>query len=348
MVREEPNPEDVRSTVRGLFDGPVESVTPIDRGVNALFRVDVGGGHSAVVKVPLYASEEEFLAEPALLERLGRETTVPVPTVHARGRAEESTFGDPYYVMDHLDGRQIDAITDLSPPARERLVSEAATHLAAIHAVRCPDEFGPLVGTDGDLIVEPTYESWAAFFEERVADVTAALRGDGPLTDAEPRFSDLAHVVRDALLEAPNAVAEASPRPSFVVRDYRLANLVLAFDGGGERIVGGVFDVGGMVGDGLLDVALTEGALIDLPLGGTEEAESLRDTFRTTYAARFDAETGDVFDGRYPYYRLYERAFRMKAFDYSVQFARESDPDPVAGRWRAFVADRVAEITAGD
>lgn len=341
---EEPAPEAVRDAAAAVLGCPVSEVTQIPRGVNALFRLSLEDGRRVVLKAPRYANEDAFLAEPAVLSTLRRETAVPVPRVLATVGRADGPLELPHYVMAHLDGRQVHTVPDVSPANRERLVREAAEHLAAVHGVRTGESFGPLHLVDDDLTADPSFDDWAPMFEDLVTDVTRALRGEGQLTDAEPRFADLAPVIREALNDHGSAIADVSPARAFVLRDYRPANLLLAPRADADPLVTGVVDVSGFVGDALLDVAKAEDALIDVPLGGTDEAERLRTTFRTTYARRRGTERRALFDDRYPWYRLYARAYRLKAFDYSVQFARESDPETVARRWRSFVADRLAEI----
>ncbi|MWG35349.1 phosphotransferase family protein [Halomarina oriensis] len=341
-ARDDPPLDTVREVARRVLDGPLRGVTRIEKGVNALYRLD-GEAETAVLKTPLYATEAAFLAEPAVLERIGRGTPVPVPEVLATLPADDGPLDTPSYVMAFVEGRDVDHVPTLSPATRDRLVREAATHLAAIHDLGTPDRYGQLTVEDGQLVVAPAFDSWCAQFDAMAEDVTAALGGDGPLTDAEPRFADLASEVRAALVDA-SAVPE-SPAPSLVVRDYRLANLVL----GGEDadpLVRGVLDTSGLVGDALLDVAKAEAALVDLPLGGTDEAATLRETLRATYAERRGCDPDDLFDQRYPCYRLYARAYRLKAFDYAMQFTRETDADAVAERSRRFVADRLAAVRA--
>jgi aminoglycoside phosphotransferase (APT) family kinase protein len=243
--------------------------------------------------------------------------------------------------MRFVEGRDVDHVPTLSSTTRERLVREAATHLAAIHGLDVPDRYGRLEADNGELVVTPAFDSWRAQFDAMAEEVVAALRGEGALTDPEPRFADLASEVRGALADA-RAVPE-SPAPSLVVRDYRLANLMLAGDDA-DPLVRGVLDTSGLVGDPLLDVAKTEEALVDLPLGGTDEADTLRETFRATYGERRGHDPTALFDERYPCYRLYARAYRLKAFDYALGFTRETDPDVVAERSRAFVADRLGEV----
>lgn len=341
---DEPPTEDVRAAATAALERQVNAVTRIGKGVNSLYRIDLADDSAAVLKAPRYATDEEFLVEPAVLSRIGRETDVPVPDVLASVPSEEGPLDVAYYVMEHVDGRGIDLVPDLSPETRARLVQEAGEHLAAIQTVRLAETVGHLRAREGDVVGGSDAGPWSVLFEEMVEEVIEAMRGEGPLTDADPRFADLASDVRDALTGDDTAVARSSSTPTLVTLDYRLANLQLAPEDDADPLILGVLDVGGLVGDGLLDAAFTEESLIDVPLGSTAEAESLRETFRTSYAERRGGDGEAVFDERYPYYRLYARARRLKAFDYTSQFARETDEDVIAARWRSFVDDRLAEI----
>jgi len=341
---DEPPPEDVHAAAKGALSREVTDVTRIEKGVNTLFRIDLADGFVAVLKSPRYATDEEFLVEPAVLSRIGRETDVPVPNILASVPSDEGPLDVAYYVMEHVDGRGIDHVPELSPETRARLVREAGEHLAAIQTVRLAESVGHLRAPGGRIVDRAAAGSWPALFEEMVEDVTDAMCGEGPLTDAAPRFADLASDVRDVLAGDDTPIARSSPTPALVTLDYRLANLQLAPEADAASLIRGILDVGGFVGDGLLDAAFTEESLIDVPLGGTAEAESLRGAFRTSYAERCGSDKETVFDERYPYYRLYARARRLKAFDYTSQFARERDEDMLTARWRSFVADRVAEI----
>lgn len=299
--RDEPPEEAVRAAATAALNCRVTGVARIDRGVNALYRVELADGSAAVLKAPLYAANEAFLAEPALLRRLGRESRLPVPAVRATVPPEDGPLDVACYVMEHVDGRQVRNLLALRPAARERLVREAGAHLAAMHDRRFTERYGHLQVDDGELVAQPTVTSWDALFAELANDVTAALRGEGSLSDEDPRFADLEPVVRDALGNFDEIADDVSPRPALVTRDYRPANLLLAESDDADPLVRGVVDVGGVAGDGLLDVAMTEDATIDAPLGGTDEAESLGERFRTAYAESRGADVGTVFDDRYPY-----------------------------------------------
>lgn len=340
----EPSSDVARLTAESLFDCAVSDVEPIEEGVNALYRIELEG-KTVVLKVPTIATDEEFLVEPALLTSISRETAVPVPEVIATEWPEEGPLETACYAMEFIDGRQIQTLLDLTPPSRERLVRVAGMHLGSIHDIRISQTYGRLLFADGELTVKTAFQTWGPLFEELIEEVTTGLLGEGLLNDSNPRFADLEPTIRKTLTNHP--LADSSPPPAIVVGDYRSANLLLATEGDADQLVQSVIDVGGLVGDPLLEVAMTEEAMIDTPLGETATADSLRTTFRTAYAAERECEPGSLFDDRYPYYRLYAKAERLAAFDYISQYAPETDRDSIADRWRDFVANRVDEISEG-
>ena len=66
-------------------------VAPIAEGVNAVYRVELADGDTAVVKCPTVATDEEDLVEPKLLSLIGRETGAPVPEGLASGTDDVSS-----------------------------------------------------------------------------------------------------------------------------------------------------------------------------------------------------------------------------------------------------------------
>lgn len=343
---DEPSAQAARTAATAALDRRVTDLARIDEGVNALYRLDLADGDRAVLKTPLYATDEAFLVEPLLLSRLGAETTMPVPDVLASATAADGPLDTAYYVMDHVDGRVVPAALDLPHEAHERVVQEAGRHLAAVHERPVGLGWGEVVAVDGELAVLDPDDSWPATLDRLTANVVAALRGEGALADDDPWFADLAPAVRAALTDPDSPVADAEPKPSFVIGDYRPANLLLAPNDDADPLVRGVVDVGGLVGDCLLDVAMAEDALVDTPYGGTDRAGTLRETFRDAYATARGLAREAVFDDRYPYYRLYARADRLSALEYLAGFAREDEVEAVARRWRSFVEARLAEVEA--
>jgi len=242
---DEPSPEAVRAAARATFDSTVDHVTPIDKGVNALYRIEFRTGERGVLKAPTVATDEEFLVEPALLDLIGRDTAVPVPQVLAQEMAVDGPLDVACYVMEHLEGREIQSLVDLPSSVRERLLREAGAHLAAIHELRITDSYGRLHVVDGDLTVQSPVQSWNALFEDLVGEITAGLLGDGLLTDANPRFADLEPTIRETLTDFHTAVDGSPPPPAIVMGDYRPANLLVASHSDADPIVRGVFDIGG-------------------------------------------------------------------------------------------------------
>lgn len=348
MVRETPldapAPDAIATVVEFRLGRSVADVTPFEEGLNAVYRVDRAGGDPVVVKTATFATDEELLTEAEVLDRVATESDVPVSAVFAALEPDDWPGETAAFVMSHCDGREVTDVLALSRGAHERLVTESGRHLAAVHEVRLVEGFGPLGRSDDGLTLRHEYESWPAWFDELASDAVRGLRGEGFTTDDECRFSDLAPAIGHALCGAVFGPTGAVS-PALAVGDYRPANLVLAADDGADPVVRAVVDLGcGPTADGLLDLALAEDALIDVPLGGTGRAERLRDRFRSAYIAEFGVDRDELRSDRYTRYRVYARTRHMAAFGYWAQFARESDPDAVASRWRSFVTDRTGEL----
>lgn len=349
MVRETPLPEPdeatARRATRDALDVPVDAVHRIEEGLNATYRVDLADGRSAVLKVATLASDAELLPESRIQDRLHRETAVPVPEVLAVVEPGEGSLEAAAFLAAYCDGRQVTDVLALSAPAHERLGREAGHNLAAMHELAAPDGVGPLAVEDGDLVVASPAESWSARFAALADDAVEGLTGAGYVTDDDGRFADLAPAVEDAFAGFVPVAVDRTVVPAILHGDYRPANLLLAPDDDATPLTHAVLDVGvPATGDGLLDCALAEDALVDVPLGGTDRAEGFRDAFRSAYAAERGQPRSDLFDARYPYYRLLARTWRLGSFGYWHRFAREDDPDDVADRWRGFVRERLAEL----
>lgn len=333
--------ETVETTIAATVSPEIESVRPIAAGVNDLFRIDRLDGPPMVMKSPRYASESAFLGEARLLERLDEETAVPVPAIITTRRAAESPHGRSFYVMEHLDGRTNVDPLDVAAHRRHALLEHAGEHLAAIETLGIDGRFGTLAAEDGTLTAIDVLETWGDQFTRMVETLRSDLLGQGPLSDPSPRFEDLADTISDALLSGTPLDEPAAPH--IVMTDYRLGNLVLG-DSDDEPLIRGLIDVGGIVGDGRLAVAMTEEALVDGPLGGTSEALALRSTLRESYADERGEARACIFDEQYERYRVYARADRMAAFSYTARFAREDSDHAIADRWRRSVEERIADL----
>lgn len=348
MPRDEPlswpSIEAVTAATEGALNREIIDVTRIEEGLNATYRVDCADGSRAVLKAATLATDAELLPEPYLLSRLGCETAVPVPEVLSIIPPDEGPLGVASFLTEYCEGRRVTDVSTLSPAVHEGLVREAGQHLAAIHGLRVTDSFGRLRVADDSLVVTPQHESWGPWFTELAAEAADGLLGAGYVTDAEARFADLEPTIRRELAGVSTAINERQVTPAVLHGDHRPANLVLRDDA--SSITRAVLDFGNCVtGDGLVDVALAEDVLVDIPLGeGTDRAGRLRDALRTAYANGRDTNRDALFDGRYPYYRLYARTRRLASFGYMAQFARRDNPDSVARWWRSFVHERLTEI----
>lgn len=342
--RDPPSLDAVAATVESALGWTVTTVTPFDEGLNGVYRIDRANDDPVVLKAASFVTDDELLTEAALFERIGAASAVPVPAVNATLDAAGTDFGVAAFVMEHCEGRVEPDLLELPPDARGRLVAESGHHLARSHAVRVTDEFGQLTLRDGAVASVESYEEWTTWFATFAEFVGDALLGEGATTDDEPRFADLAPAVERALTEAVDAGGWTA-EPSLMFGDYRPANLVLAPTDDADPLVRAVVDVGvGPTADGLLDLALAEDAMVDVPLGGTQAADRLRERLRGAYAERRGLDPAAFESDRYACYRLYARARRLAGFDYWATFAREADVDAVAARWRSFVADRLAEL----
>lgn len=348
MVRDEPRDPPacraVSNAVEAALGWHVTGVRAFDEGLNAVYRVERDNDSPVVVKTATFASDEQLLVEATLLSRLANETDVPFPSVFATLKPGASPLGIAAFVMEYCEGRGVTNILDLSTGGQDRLIAESGRHLAAVHDARIVDGFGPLRLTGDCLLPNPRYESWNTWFRELVDRALSRLQGKGFTTDATPRFADLDTETREALLTATTR-GNWEADPAILFGDYRPANLVLASDDRVDPIIRAVIDIGcGPATDGLLDLALAEDALVDIPFGGTERADYLRDRLRASYSARRNADISTFDSDRYTAYRLYARIRRMGTFGYWVQFAHEADQDATARRWRSFARDLLREL----
>jgi aminoglycoside phosphotransferase (APT) family kinase protein len=317
---------------RAVLDRAVAAAASIDPGLNATYRVDLADGDRLVMKVATFAANNDALAEARVLDRLDRDALVPVPRVEAVSPAGDGPLDPVSYLMEYCDGRTDVHARTLAPETHERVVAEAGRHLAGIHSLAVGERVGRLRAVDGGLRVTDPDEHWRAAFREWWEIQVDRLRGEFVTADPDARFADCAPAVADAFAQFPADDAA----PVLLHGDFRPANLVLA-PPGDRPTVRAVIDVGTDVGDGLLDLALAETALADVPVADPGRAADLRTALRDAYRDHRDVDAA-AFERRYPFYRLYALAKYMGAFEYFEQFALGS-PDAVADRWRAALND---------
>ena len=343
VPREPASSEAIADLVESHLGWTVSAVTRFEEGLNAVYLVDGNDGDSVVVKTATVVSDEALLVEATLLSAIAAETDVPVPTVIETFEHGETPLDFAAFVMEYRPGRTVTDIHDLSTNAQERLIVEAGHHHAALHGARIVDGFGPLLLSNGVVVADPAYPSWDAWFEARIEQALDGMRGVGVTKDSRPQFSDLESDVRSILVRETSTTSEVVPAIFF--GDYRPANLVLSATDESQPLVKAVVDVGaGPTGDGLLDLALAEDALVDIPFGGTDRVDQLRTRLRDAYSETRHVDA-DVFEtDQYTRYRLYARARRMGSFGYWGQFAHEDDREAAARRWRSTLGDLVDDL----
>lgn len=332
----EPTTDAVAAAAAVRLNRSVSAVSSFDEGMNAVYRVSFeDDGSDAVLKAGTVTGGSKLLSGPALLERISRETSLPVPDVLAVVPHGDEHVEHAYFLLTHVDGRRVADVTDLSPTARERLARAAGRHLAAIHDLPFDGPYGRLHATDGELFVDHGFESWEACLEAIV---------DYHLERLEPRFADLEPSIGDAAATFSSVVDEGAVDKSILYRDYHPKNLVLEPDDA-EPLVRAVLDFNFRpVGDAPLDLAVAEANLVDLPAGGTDRADPLRTALRESYVRARGGALEDYVDERYPYYRLVATLDYLCHFEYFGAFGWETDCDAVAERLRAFVRRRIDEL----
>jgi|GEM_PF-1903441 len=344
----EPTKPAVAEAVAAVLDQPVTGVEPLPEGMNAVYRVAVEGDRDrdrdqdreVVLKAGTAQSGPELLSGPLLAERLARETTVPAPEIVASVTADESPIGVAYVVMGHVEGRHLTDVRELSPPAHERFVREAGTHLAAVHDLDYEGQYGRLVAEDGAFSIDYAFDDWASMYRS-VVEWNRERIGE--------RFADLDPLFETALDAFESHVDERAVDQSILYRDYHAKNLVFAPDDAADPLVRAVLDFNYRpVGDAPLDVAVAETTLVDTPLDATDRghrADDLRETLRSAYVDARGGVRAEHFDACYPAYRLLSVLDHLHYFDYFQQFAPPEDPGDVADWLRGFVRARVDELT---
>ncbi len=159
-----------------------------------------------------HAVEREFRVQKALSD-----TGVPVPTMHIL--CEDSTvIGTPFYIMDHVPGRNFDdpRLNDLPLLHRQGTMTEMNRVLAALHNVDVEEVGLADYGPPGDYFARQLTR-WSSQY--------AATK-----TDAIPAMDQL-------IDQLGRALPEDDGQRSLVHGDYRLDNLIFSEDGSTCRAV---------------------------------------------------------------------------------------------------------------
>ncbi|UPV99381.1 phosphotransferase [Halorussus gelatinilyticus] len=360
MVRDErldePDAEAVARAAREARGRAVADVTPISKGINAIYRIRFAGGEVAVLKAATFNTTAELRPEPYLLRALADATTLPVPEVLATAE-DGGPLGVFHFLLEHREGRQIRDLDGLSWADRERLVRAVGRHLARLHEFRLAeaegpvaasldaDDCGPLRMTDPEAGATPAFtadggDSWGEVFAS-LADHPASLVEQVQCGDDPGRFADLVPDIVAAFDGVADAITEPET-PAVLHRDFHLDNFVLGSDEEGGLDVRTVLDFGDpYVGDYRLDLAFAEDATIRVQLPTEDRAADLRHLLRRSYARERGIDPDEIVNGNYPYYLLVQRSRWMSV---ALDWKSCDDPAAVERAYRSFVRERLAEI----
>jgi aminoglycoside phosphotransferase (APT) family kinase protein len=343
MVRDDrlspPNADAAASAVTDATGRSVATVEPISKGINAIYRVTFADGERAVLKTATFNTAAELRPEPRLLDRLGRETSVPVPDVLAIVD-DGGSLGVFHYLLEHRSGRQVRSLQNLPASAQDRLVEEVATLLARVHEYRVLETPGFLrvTGTGSETGFTTTdHDTWGevlATLVDHIVPLFERVHEDGPFAGIVPDVVTAFEGIDDAI---------APPETHVLLhRDCFLDNLLLG-DDDETPLVRTLLDFGDpIVGDYRLDLAFAEDAILDVQRLPPERTTTLRDRFRTTYASERGLDPASIVDERYEYYRLLHRC-RWAAV--AIDDEASSDPETLR-RYDAFFSDRLAALDA--
>jgi aminoglycoside phosphotransferase (APT) family kinase protein len=318
--------------------------TGIDRvtdGVNSTVVVDVDtptGDRTVVLKAitsshPLAADRAR--AEPRVLSLVGRETTVPVPTVLGTCDDHES-YPTPYFLMEYVDGECFaqDRAPTLPSPVRETIFREAGRNLTALHSLGPLDEVGDLVGRDATVTVldtpeSPSYDAFHAWLVDSYEETFDRLLEDGgyfpDLTEDPSRFDDLVPKIRTYLTETVPTLSPPEP-PTYCHKDYRYGNLVVAPETGETRAVLDWANL--MSAPPAFNLAIAESKLLKPDLNTDADASVGRagELRRALWNAYESARDGWSFDeATRERIRVYRLAYRLDAMA-CLPFFYRSDP----------------------
>ncbi|GAB7094554.1 hypothetical protein JCM30237_17070 [Halolamina litorea] len=346
-----PRTRPVRSGSAPVRDAAVAAlgrrVAAVDQRADESYELELESGRTATLRLAARCGDDERLVEPCLLDAL-RDTDVPAPELLAAVGPETSPFDAAFCIVDVNRGQRLDDVLDLPEPAHERLVREAGAHLAALHNasvgayttenggaygdLRVPNchPDSPLVVVDGgDEEVRPAHARWPDRVERLTDRALGGLQG-GEFTDLVGPIG--AGVAAAGLPERPAAAAlHLGYRPANIEFEPGITWPSHAQRGGTVvRTLRGFENAS--TGDGLLDLAVAEDALISLPLGDTDRAQELTATLRESYVAERGVPT--PFGERYAAYLLLARARLLSRLGAPYRVTREHDAYDAAIRFR--------------
>lgn len=376
-----PSEDDARRAVEAVLpEATVRAVEPADHGKNAVRFVTVAepGGQTRTValKVGTRFGDDGFRAEPHLLSLVAERTEIPVPAVLGSDPGE--TVGDPFFVTEAVDGRNVEASpARLAPGAFEQVCFEAGRNLGDLHGTVAVEEFGALRSGDRGLTVARAFEDWPSMFGEWAAMQVERLEG-GRFADLVPALASYFEDAADRLAASPHSF-----EPVVTHNDYRLGNLLLdpaategeewddrrdvttdasgdgeatvGESGDGEATVSESGDVivgeGGDVTAAVLDwespvattawyeLAVTEALLVDWPELDGDERARCRDRLYAGYETTNALARDEGFEERRRAYRVLARMRLMRNLREEMAGRPERAVDARADEHRSFLDD---------
>ena len=251
----------------------VTTISGIEPGTNHSYRITLQNESNLFLKVGT-RFPDAFPAEPKTMELLRWETELPVPRVHATGKAP---LGYPFAVYEFISDADAESVRDFSPATAERLCREAGSHLSALHQISFPRCGRVGVEKERLTVVEPVpyRDMLQQSLERQLTELC-----DTPFAERCQPLRELGHRLLDR-------IDFAGVQPALVHGDYRLDNLCI--DPAGDPVTVAVLDwelptAADPLWDAVMAQALlTEGYGID-----SETRRSLRTAFWKGYGESTD------------------------------------------------------------
>lgn len=301
----------LRTAAQRAHDSPVATVSRLDPGRNHTARIRFADGHEVVLKAGT-RFPSAFPAEPATMRVVARETSVPVPAVHATGR---EPLGYPYAVYEYVPDAGVDWPRQLPVDSAIQLCWEAGRNLAALHRLRFR-RFGRVgVTDDGGLAVVDAHD-YRQTLRQSLSRQLDLVDGSavGDRRDAIQRQGE----------DLITAIDPGEVQPALVHGDYRVDNLRLT--PGHDRLTDAVLDWElPTAGDPLWDVAMTL-TVLTTNYGIPSAARArMRRAFYAGYGLQ---PTGS------PRWRCYELLGRLRLARHPATEVGDRGPTAVAERIR--------------
>jgi aminoglycoside phosphotransferase (APT) family kinase protein len=322
---------------------------PIPAGSDIVYTVTVApternegdseATHEAVLKcfrpsdTLSFRTHERFLVEVDLLELVGRETDLPVPTVFGVCESHED-LPVPAFLMERCPGEPVAEVpVGRSDGVSDRLVRESGRYLARIHDLRPFDAFGDLVtaengrtdATRGEPVVADGRSEWSKRVRHIVEDSLDEL-------DAT-QFADLEAGLREYTeerlatldLDAESVLLHGDYRPGNLLWDPETGEVTATLDWGAAQAGDPRYELAWVVRE------FSERAPLDSPVR-RRVRETLFEAYEDERGAFFDRDA--AFERRQRFYLAITWITELRWFDYWLARADESVREARAAQLR--------------